>query len=188
LGVDTETFFPTVKDPYSLLWASDPGRGLEALINPFLRLWSMDRRFHLTVTYPDYVQPAAVSRFMPFLRHPGVTHFPGMRNGPSLWGLFNSSAVLPYSSTFLEPSSRCHRQAMAAGCLVLYPPNMGSPSLLIEDGLTGIVADHSLWPDVIAQKVSDGSWSDVGKNARTFALSENWEVQAQRFHRFFSAV
>jgi len=186
LGVDTEVYHPKAKDPHHLLWASDPGRGLEALINPFLRLWRMDQRFHLTVTYPDYVRPESVTRFQPFFSHPGVRHMPGLRNGPLLWDLFNGAGVLPYSSTFLEPSSRCHRQAMAAGSLVLYPPSMGSPSRLIEDGLTGIVADPSVWPEAISRLVSSGQWEDFGHNARSFALTESWAVQAQRFHRFFS--
>lgn len=186
LGVDTDVYLPMEKDPYHLLWASDPGRGLEALINPFLRLWSKDRRFHLTVTYPDYVRPESVARFSSFLSHPGVRHLPGVRNGPRLWDLFNTSGVLPYSSTFLEPSSRCHRQAMAAGCLVLYPPNMGSPSRLIEDGLTGVVADPSEWPDAIGTLVSSGRWQEFGQNARTFTLTENWAVQARRFYSFFT--
>lgn len=185
-GVDTDTYQPVGKDPYHLLWASDPGRGLEALINPFLRLWSKDRQYRLTVTYPDYVRPESLAKYSAFLKHPGVRHLPGVRNGPQLWELFNSAGVLPYSSTFLEPSSRCHRQAMAAGCLVLYPPNMGSPSFLIEDGLTGVVTQPDLWPDVIHELVSSGRWQEFGHNARTFALSENWAVQARRFHNFFS--
>jgi hypothetical protein len=186
LGVDTDVYHPMAKDPHHLLWASDPGRGLDALINPFLRLWSKDRRFRLTVTYPDYVKPEAIARFSSFFAHPGVLHLPGLRNGTLLWSLFNGAGILPYSSTFPEPSSRCHRQAMAAGCMVLYPPSMGSPSRLIEDGLTGVVADPYLWPEVIHNAVSTERWKDFGHNARTFALSENWAVQAQRFHRFFS--
>lgn len=185
-GVDTDVYHPMAKDPYHLLWASDPGRGLDALINPFLRLWAKDRRFRLTVTYPDYVRVETVARFSPFLSHPAVRHLPGLRNGTLLWGLFNGAGVLPYSSTFLEPSSRCHRQAMAAGCLVLYPPNMGTPSRLIEDGLTGVIADPSEWPEAIDKLVSTGRWEEFGHNARTFAVTENWAVQAQRFHRFFS--
>lgn len=185
LGVDTDVYQPVGKDPYQLLWASDPGRGLDALINPFLRLWAKDRRYRLTVTYPDYVKPESIARFSSFLKHPGVRHLPGLRNGTQLWDLFNSSGILPYSSTFPEPSSRCHRQAMAAGSLVLYPPHMGSPSQLIEDGLTGVVADPYLWPDVIHSLVSSGRWQDFGHNARTFALGENWAVQAKRFHDFF---
>ncbi len=186
LGVDTEVYRPMDKDPFSLLWASDPGRGLETLINPFLRLWSADRRFQLTVTYPDYVKPESVRRFDSFLKHPGVKHLPGVRNGQKLWDLFNSAAFLPYSSTFMEPSSRCHRQAMAAGCVVLYPPNAGTPSDLIEDGLTGIVAPVEQWPDVIRSMISTGRRDEIGQNARTFAVSENWAVQAKRFHDFFS--
>lgn len=186
LGVDTDTYRPIAKDPHHLLWASDPGRGLDRLINPFLRLWSRDQSFRLTVTYPDYVRPESVARYSSFLSHPGVRHLPGVRNGPRLWDLFNSAGILPYSSTFLEPSSRCHRQAMAAGCLVLYPPDMGSPSRLIEDGLTGIVADPSVWPEAISRLVASGQWEDIGRNARTFALTESWAVQAQRFHRFIS--
>jgi hypothetical protein len=186
LGVDTEVYRPGTKDPHSLLWASDPGRGLGDLIGPFLRLWQRDRRFHLTVTYPDYVRPEALSPFSSFLRHPGVRHLTGVRNGPALWDLFNTAGFLPYSSNFMEPSSRCHRQAMAAGCVVLYPPDMGTPSRLIESGMTGIVDPVSLWPDVIASMVSSGRREEVGHNARQFALSEDWAVQARRFHGFFA--
>lgn len=186
LGVDTDVYHPMAKDPHHLLWASDPGRGLDELMNPFLRLWKRDRRYHLTVTYPDYVRPESLSRFSPFLSHPAVRHLPGLRNGPVLWDLFNGAGVLPYSSKFMEPSSRCHRQAMAAGCLVLYPPNMGTPSCLIEDGLTGVVAEPSLWPEAIDKLVSTGRWEEFGRNARVHALTETWAVQAKRFHLFFS--
>lgn len=187
LGVDTEIYNPSdQKDPYSLLWASDPGRGLDQLITPFLRLWARDRRFSLTVTYPDYVKPESLSRFAQFFQHPGVKHIPGMKNGSALWDLFNRSGVLPYSSTFPEPSSRCHRQAMAAGSLVLYPPNMGTPSFLIQDNTTGVVQDPSTWPDMIQYLVSSGRWEEIGENARLYAISENWPVQAARFYNFFS--
>ncbi len=186
LGVDTEVYQPNNKDPFSLLWASDPGRGLDSLVNPFLRLWQKDRRYTLTVTYPDYVKPESVNRFSHFLKHPGVRHLPSVRNGGQLWDLFNSSGILPYSSTFPEPSSRCHRQAMAAGCMVLYPPGMGTPSRLIENNLTGIVEQPDLWPEVIGTMVSSGRWEEIGKNARTYAISENWAVQANRFYSFFT--
>lgn len=185
-GVDTSVYRPGRKDPFHLLWASDPGRGLEQLITPFLRLRARDRRFHLTVTYPDYVKPEAVARFQQFLTMPGVTHAPSVRNGQRLWDLFNDSGILPYSSTFPEPSSRCHRQAMAAGSLVLYPPNMGTPSRLLEDGLTGVVDHPDEWPDAICSMVSSGRWEEIGQNARSLAMNENWAVQAGRFHRFFS--
>lgn len=188
LGVDTEIYFPAKKDPYHLLWASDPGRGLDALIVPFMKLWQKDQKFRLSVTYPDYVKPETLARFAPFFQHPGVRHYPGLRNGPTLWTLFNEAGVLPYSSTFPEPSSRCHRQAQAAGCLVLYPPNMGTPSHLIEHNLTGIVEDIGLWPDIIRSAIASGRRDEIGHNARVFALSENWAVQAQRFYRFFGGA
>lgn len=187
LGVDTDVYRPVDKDPFHLLWASDPGRGLETLINPFLRLWSADRRFRLTVTYPDYVRPESVARFDNFLKHPGVRHMPGLRNGQALWDLFNSAGFIPYSSTFMEPSSRCHRQGMAAGSMVLYPPGMGTPSYLIENGLTGIIESVDMWPDIIRSAIKSGRRDEIGQNARTFAVSENWAVQARRFHSFFSS-
>lgn len=185
LGVDTEVYFPNGNNPHHLLWASDPGRGLDTLINPFLRLWQKDRRFQLTVTYPDYVRPESVARFASFFRHPGVRHLPSVRNGTQLWDLFNTAGFLPYSSTFPEPSSRCHRQAMASGAVVLYPPNMGTPSHLIENGLTGIVESVEHWPDVIQSIIADDRRDEIGRNARAYALSENWAVQARRFHDFF---
>jgi hypothetical protein len=75
---------------------------------------------------------------------------------------------------------------MAAGSVVLYPPDMGTPSRLIETGLTGIVEPIHVWSDVINTMVKTGRWEEIGHNARQLALSENWAVQAQRFHRFFS--
>lgn len=186
LGVDTDIYTPEHKNKFSLLWASDPGRGLDRLIHPFLNLWKMDRRFTLTVTYPDYVKPESVARFSSFLSHPGVRHITNVRNGPALWSLFNTCSFLPYSSNFMEPSSRCHRQAMAAGCMVLYPPSMGTPSALIENGLTGIVEEPELWPTVINNAMNSGRVEEIGRNARSFAISENWSVQASRFYNFFS--
>jgi hypothetical protein len=186
LGVDTDIYRPGNKDPFHLLWASDPGRGLEKLVTPFLHLWARDKRFRLTVTYPDYVQPESVARFGQFLKHPAVKHVPGVRNGQQLWDLFNDAGFLPYSSTFPEPSSRCHRQAMAAGSVVLYPPGMGTPSRLIENNLTGMIEHPDVWPEIIHDLVKTGRWEEIGYNARSYALTEDWRTQAQRFHRFFS--
>ena len=186
LGVDTSVYRPMVKDPFHLLWASDPGRGLGELIPVFLRLWAMDKRFKLTVTYPDYVKQDAVIPYQQFLQHPAVKHEPSLRNGSKLWNLFNTSGILPYSSTFPEPSSRCHRQAMAAASLVLYPPNMGTPSCLLDDGVNAIVRPIPLWPEIILDHVKSGKWKEIGCNARTFATSENWQMQAKRFSSFFS--
>lgn len=186
LGVDPSVYSPGRKDPYRLLWASDPGRGLQELIVPFMRLWQRDQRFKLYVTYPDYVKKESLARFSGFLNHPGVMHLEGVRNGAELWELFNTTAFLPYSSTFPEPSSRCHRQAMAAGSVVLYPPNMGTPSDLLENGLTGIVAHPDEWPDIIQDLVRTGKYEEIGQNARSYAVSEAWSVQAKRFYDFFS--
>lgn len=186
-GVDTDIYKSAVtKNPYQLLWASDPGRGLEKLISPFLQLWAQDRRFNLVVTYPDYVKSDVIARYASFLRHPAVSHRPSVRNGPALWNLFNESVFLPYSSTFPEPYSRVCRQMMASEGVVLYPPDMGTPSHLIATGLTGIVSMPSAWPEQITKMIETGLWQTIGRNARAFAVSENWAVQAQRFYSFFS--
>lgn len=187
LGVDVHVYHPKDKDPFHLLWASDPGRGLDRLIMPFLQLRRKDPRFHLTVTYPDYVRPESLAPFYSFLRQPGVTHLPGLRNGPELWDLFNRSSFLPYSSTFPEPSSRCHRQAQAAGSVVLYPPGMGTPSELIRNKETGLILQLHDWPDAIMQAVNQPEqYRRISANARKLAESESWEVQAKRFYDFFS--
>ncbi len=189
LGVDTDVYRPAShKDPFHLLWASDPGRGLSELIPIFLQLYARDRRYRLTVTYPDYVKPEAVAPYSQFFMHHAVRHLPSLRNGPELWNLFNENGVLPYTSTFMEPSSRCHRQAMAAGSLVLYPPDRGTPSDLIDDGITGIVQRPHLWADLIHDHVTSGRWKEIGDNARSYALSESWPVQAARFHKYFSGA
>lgn len=186
MGVDTTIFYPNNKDPFQMLWASDLGRGLDNLINPFLRLWAKDRRFTLNVVYPDYVKPEMVARFSHFLKHPGVRHLGCVPNGQALWDLFNRCGILPYASTFPEPFSRAVRQAMSAGSMVLYPPEMGCPSRVIENNLTGIIEQPEHWPDIISSFVSSGRWEEIGKNARTYAISESWPVYAKRFHSFFT--
>lgn len=183
LGVDTDIYRPhPEKDPYELLWASDPGRGLYQMTQIFAQLHAIDKRFRLNVCWPDYCN------FAPSGPMSGVTWRGNVANGPELQELFNKSGVLAYPSTFREPSSRAHRQAMAAGSLVLYPPGMGSPSELIVDGRTGVVSDPRTWASSILYLVTSGEWRRIGAAAREYAVSENWAVQAQRFRRFFEAA
>jgi hypothetical protein len=183
LGVDTEMYFPAPnKDPYALLWASDPGRGLTECLKMFCQLFRMDPRFRLHVCYPDYVQ-----KVEPVV-HPGVVWHGNVPNGGRLQNLFNYCGILPYTSTFMEPSSRAHRQAQAAESLVLYPPGRGSPSQLIEHMRTGVVSDPSMWPPEIIRLVESGEWKKIGQQAREYAVSENWSVQAKRFREYFEGV
>lgn len=186
LAVDTDIYKPGQKDPFQLLWASDPGRGLYALIEPFMKLWQKDRRFRLNVVYPDYVQPAALAQYAGFFRHPGVKVLGCVPNGQGLWDLFNNTGILPYTSTFKEPFGRCPMQAMSAGSLVLYPPGMGTPAALIEEGNAGILAPIDKWHEIIPALVSSGEWAEIGKRAREFALTKDWRPVAQKFYNFFS--
>lgn len=182
LGVDTEIYRPSIdKDPYQLLWASDPGRGYSNTLQIFLRLFSIDRRFRLHVCWPDYVKGFDLVGV-----HPGIIKHGVLNNGQSLWDIFNSCGILPYASSFKEPSSRAHRQAQAAGSMVLYPQAMGTPSDLIESDRTGIVSAPSTWANTIVQKIESGDWKRIGAEARQMAVSENWEVQTTRFNRRFS--
>lgn len=182
LGVDTDVYKPSVKkDPYQLLWASDPGRGLNQVYGIFGQLYAIDQRFRLNVCYPDYCAKPSVPS------HPGIIDRGNVPNGPGLWDLFNNCGILVYPSTFMEPSSRAHRQAMAAGSLVLYPPGRGSPSELIQHLKTGYVCDTSSWPAIILGEVQ-GHWKEIGDAARQYAISENWDVQAERFEKYFSKI
>ncbi len=187
LGVDTDIYTPAVlKDPYSLLWASDPGRGFIHALQLVMYLWKKDKRFRLHVCYPDYVQ----GNFLP--NHPAIVNHGSMKNGTELWALFNSCGVLPYTSTFKEPSSRAHRQAQAAGSLVVYPKDMGTPSELITHGETGLIASHPndvlAWSDLILSSIETGDWQRIGMKAREMAVSENWQVQAQRFNSLVKGI
>lgn len=184
LGVDTRTYRPLEKDPFQLLWASDPGRGLAGCLEVFNHLYRRDRRYHLHITYPDYVkQKVSVS-------HPAVHVHHNMRNGQELWDLFATSAFVPYTCVFPEPSSRVHRQAQAAGCCLLYPPDMGSPSELIISGRTGVIprdlegkpVDAIGWANGIDMLRRDEEYRRIGREARLFALTEDWSVQAERFN------
>lgn len=183
LGVDTETYHPCEKDPRALLWASDIGRGLQGAIELTLKLFQRDKRFKLHICWPDYTNGGVI------IDHPALEFHKNLDNGPELWGLFNKCSFLPYTSTFKEPSSRAHRQAMAAGCIVLYPPNMGTPSDLITCGVDGIVSPVNSWIDTIIEYTEDSTaFALISDNARTYAVSENWEVQAKRFNKLFEGM
>lgn len=181
LGVDVDVYRPSAeKDPRQMLWAADPGRGLGGAFELALCLFRRDRRWRLHVCWPDY----AVRNF-PGLAHPAVVVRGNVSNGPGLQKIFNETGVLPYTSSFREPSSRCHRQAQAAGSLVCYPPAMGSPSELIESGKDGVVAPIEEWPGLIEDLVESGRWKEIGERARARAVSESWAVQAGRFNAYF---
>ncbi len=182
LGVDTDIYKPSEdKNPYEMLWASDPGRGLNKALELTHKLFSKDKRFRLNICRPDYSSGDAIS-------HPAFVSHGNIDNGPKLWELFAKCGILPYTSTFMEPSSRAHRQAMAAGCLVLYPPGMGTPSDLIQNAYTGITMPEAEWPDIILRMARSDTWRIVGKFAREYAISENWSVQANRFNKRFKTI
>ncbi len=55
---------------------------------------------------------------------------------------------------------------------------------MIQNGVTGVVCDPSNWVDIIYNDVLSGYWRYYGQNAREYAVSENWQIQAQRFNKF----
>jgi len=185
LGVDTETYAPAQqKSHYDLLWASDPGRGFMGAIQLAMRLFQIDKRFKLHFCWPDYVKGDFLLN-----KHPAIQLHRNLDNGPELWNLFATCGFLPYTSTFPEPSSRAHRQAQAAGCVVLYPPKMGTPSDLIQNGVTGFVEPIDKWVDIIVNLARDEErYNEISKNTREFAISENWEVQAKRFNDLIKGI
>src|SRR6185369_6342054 len=179
-GVDPDIYAPADdKNPYDMLWASDPGRGLDGAMRVAMQLHTLDRKFKLHICYPDYCRKPDIPK------HPALVDHGQVPNGAELQRLFNHCGVMPYSSTFPEPSSRSHRQAMSAGSLVLYPPNVGTPSFMIQHMKTGIVSDPNEWHRTILRLVSSGEWKEIGKNAREYSISESWPVQAQRFVNYF---
>lgn len=196
LGVDTSIYQPSPeKNRHQLLWASDPGRGIQEAYEITMMLFQRDKRFRLHVCWPDYVNlqydiGGELQSGMIKVIHPAIVYHDNLDNGPELWNLFNTSGFLPYTSIFKEPSSRAHRQAMAAGCVVLYPPDMGTPSELIQPGVDGIVCDVEHWVSLIDQyaNANEYHYELISNNARTRAVAENWRVQAQRFNKLFEGI
>lgn len=180
LGVDTGVYIPDrVKNPYDLLWASDPGRGLQSALEISGKLHMIDKRFKLHVCWPDYVDHCGIN-------YPWVELHKNLKNGEELWRLFNKSGFLLYTSSFKEPSSRVHRQAMSAGCVVLYPPDRGTPSELLTNQLDGVVCHPSNWIQIIYNlSQNENKYKSISENARYHALRENWKVQALRFNNLF---
>jgi glycosyltransferase involved in cell wall biosynthesis len=181
-GVDPEIYTPSPnKDRRALLWSSDPGRGLMGAIQIAIQVHSRDKRFKLHVCHPDYVK-------MNPIQHPAIVWHGNVPNGPALWKLFNETGMLIYTSTFREPSSRACRQAQAAGSLVFYPPDMGTPSEYIRNGETGVVRHPSLWAEQILAAPDSTHYDRITRNAVAQARSESWEVQAQRFKETFARL
>jgi hypothetical protein len=158
-----------------MLWSSDPGRGLTGALELAVKLHARDARFKLHVCHPDYAKLSPI-------RHPAIVWHGNVSNGPALWKLFNETGILPYTSTFTEPSSRAARQAQCAGSLVLYPPNMGTPSEYVQDMNTGITRPVGQWADTILSIADTTESRQICENARAQALSESWSVQAKRFN------
>jgi hypothetical protein len=178
-GVDPEIYHPSPsKDPHAMLWSSDPGRGLIGAVQLAVKLHARDRRFKLHVCHPDYTNMSPIV-------HPSIVWHGNVSNGPELWKLFNETGILPYSSTFQEPSSRAARQAQAAGSLVLYPPGMGTPSEYVRDMETGVMRPVNQWIDKIVELVGTPAASQICRNAVDQAVSESWQVQAERFNQRF---
>lgn len=189
LGVDAQVYKPSPNKARStLLWASDIGRGLfnGSFLTVMAEVFKKDHTFRADVCYPDYSVSGDENLT---IGHPAIRLHRNLNNGPELWDLFNKAGFLPYTSTFMEPSSRAHRQAMAAGCVVLYPPNKGTPSELLTDGFDGIIRDPADWPEIILNLSQDtGRYERISKNARDHAVKENWEVQAKRFNELFEGI
>lgn len=190
-GVDPEVYCPPPKGervPKSLLWASDPGRGLNLLLPLFVVLHERDPEFTLTVIHPDYC--GINSHLKEFLQnHPGIRYLGFIPNGKDLQNEFSRAQFFPYTSTFPEPSSRSHRQAMSCGSVVFYPPNMGTPSEMIQDGVNGFVRDIGEWCDMMISLSGDPDRCEsIGKSARDLAVKESWEIQAKRFFNFFGVA
>jgi hypothetical protein len=182
LGVDSDLYRPEEgRDPYKMLWASDPGRGLQQAMTVAMAAWTLDRRFRLHICYPDYSPKPDVPK------HPALVDRGYVKNGPELWELWNSCSILPYASSFKEPSSRAHRQSQSAGMVVLYPPDMGSPSRLIEHGRTGLVLPLGQWPRALLE-AARGKHDVVRSGGRELAVSEDWRVQASRFRKTVSEI
>jgi hypothetical protein len=181
-GVDPEIYKPAPnKDRYSMLWSSDPGRGMTGAVQLAVSLFQRDQRFRLHICHPDYVKAQPI-------RHPAIVWHGNVNNGPELWKLFNETGILPYTSTFREPSSRAARQSQCAGSLTLYPPNMGTPSEYVRDMDTGVMRPMSQWADKIVEIVSGPEYDRITSRAREQALSESWAVQADRFNKKFQTM
>lgn len=181
-GVDPEIYKPAPnKDRYSMLWSSDPGRGMMGAVQLAVALFQRDQRFRLHICHPDYVKVQPI-------RHPAIVWHGNVNNGPELWKLFNETGILPYTSTFREPSSRAARQAQCAGSLVLYPPNMGTPSEYVRDLDTGVMRLQAGWAEDIIRIVNSADYERITANARAQAISESWQVQADRFNQKFQKM
>lgn len=189
LGVDTSVYIPSSKKRrHDLLWASDIGRGAWGAIELACKLFQKDKRYKLHICWPDYLADDGSE----FVKHEAITIHRNLDNDPKLWNLFNECGFLPYTSTFKEPSSRVHIQAMAAGCVVLYPSDMGTPSELIKDTFTGhvggsiddwikIILDHTKYWECDREQ-------QLRRSARVHAISENWEIQTERFNKLFNKI
>ncbi|MEM3040420.1 MAG: glycosyltransferase family 4 protein [Nitrososphaerota archaeon] len=120
--LDTQT-----RNPYKIVWASSPDRGLEALLHIFKRAREYEPRLELVVCYgfdnwdkviaknPGGIQDRMKRRILS-LFCPGVT-FLGRLPQHELWKQFLSAGIWCYPTTFEETSCIACMEAQALGAI-----------------------------------------------------------------------
>lgn len=118
---------PSLRDPFRLIWASSPDRGLEALLHIFRRAREYEPRLQLRVAYgfdnwdkviaknPGGVQDRMKKRILS-LFSPGVQWL-GRLPQPDLWNEFGQAGIWCYPTTFEETSCIACMEAQALGAI-----------------------------------------------------------------------
>ncbi len=158
-GIHPGNLGPFSKKRKTILFASNPARGLKPLVKIFSNLIKKDPEFVLHACVPERARGykfktepnSLLSRLLrrrdpknSLLYNYGAcdnlcyhSYLPPYQQ--EHWQLFKMCEYLVYPSTFTEPSSRVVTHARGAGCVILYPPDMGSPSDFLTHNVDAIV-------------------------------------------------
>lgn len=176
------------RDQFSLIWSSSPDRGLEALVNIFLRAREYEERLKLNIFYgfdnldkviakkPDGPQAKFKRRIMRRIgENPeknGI-YFYGRIGQTDLWKEYLKSSIWCYPTTFQETSCISCMEAAALGCIPITNPIWALQSnvqygILIEGDPLG---DKLIQSRYVSQLVNLAKSSGVQKQIRNEMIS-----------------
>jgi len=208
-GIHPENLGYFQKTPKTVLFASSPSRGLKQLFQIFSILVKKDPKFELHVCVPERAKRFKFEH-IPF--HKKIWRFKKDKNDLASiynfapcqnlhyhsymppytkehWDLFKKCEYLVYPSVFTEPSSRVTTHARGAGCVILYPPNMGSPSDFLTHQVDAIIASpKKMVEEILYLEKHPEAKSKLITNSISAASHYTFEKQVENFTNYLKNV
>lgn len=172
------THFP--RDPYSLIYASHPSKGLDAAIKVLNILREKDERFKLHVFGGD----ALWGGMDKMISAPGVIYH-GTQGQQNVFKYLQRSNISFHLQTIIEAFGMGATESMKHGCIPIASP-LGAYSETIKHGYNGFLVPgdhqssevHQQTADIIAQLVRAPHYAEYIRH-QAMQMPWTWDTQAK---------